>query len=138
MNLNTVKIKPELLNIALLILRLVMGTMMIANHGWTKVVKYEVLKTEFFSFLGLGSQFSLILAILAEILCSILVIFGLFTRAALVPLIITMLVAVSINNWELFGKAEMGFLYLTGFLFLLLVGPGEKSIDYKMSRKSYF
>src|SRR5690554_221505 len=91
MNLNTVKIKPELLNIALLILRIVMGTMMIANHGWTKVVKYEVLKTEFFSFLGLGSQFSLILAILAEILCSILVIFGLFTRAALVPLIITML-----------------------------------------------
>src|SRR5690554_7967972 len=87
MNLNTVKIKPELLNIALLILRLVMGIMMIANHGWTKVVKYEVLKTEFFSFLGLGSQFSLILAILAEILCSILVIFGLFTRAALVPLI---------------------------------------------------
>jgi len=138
MNLNTVKIKPELLNIALLMLRIVLGTMMIANHGWAKIIKYEVLKTSFFSFLGLGAQFSLILAILAEILCSILLIFGLFTRVALIPLIITMLVAVSVHNWELFGEAEMGFLYLIGFLFLFLVGPGEKSIDYKMSRKSYF
>src|SRR5690606_38028389 len=138
MNLNTVKITPNLLNIALLILRIVLGTMMIINHGWTKVVQYEMLKTEFFSFLGLGSQFSLILAILAEILCSILLIFGLFTRVALIPLIITMLVAISVHNWELFGKAEMGFLYLVGFVFLLLVGPGEKSIDYKMSKKSYF
>ncbi len=138
MKLSTTKISPKLLSMALLVFRLCLGGLMIVNHGWAKIVNYDVLKEQFFNFLGLGSEVSLILAISAEILCSILLVFGLYTRLALVPLIITMLVAIGTHGWQIFGKAEMGFLYLIGFLFLFLVGPGDKSIDARMNKRMYY
>lgn len=138
MKLSTTKVAPQSLNIGLLVFRLCLGTLMIANHGWMKIINYESLKNEFVSFLGLGSHISLILAIIAELLCSLLLVFGLYTRLALIPLIITMLVAVSVHHWEIFGEAEMGFMYLIGFLFLFVVGPGDKSIDARMNKRSFY
>lgn len=138
MKLNTTKISTNLLHIGLLLLRLSLGGFMIVNHGWMKITKYEVLKIEFVSFLGLGSNTSLILAIVAEVLCSILLIFGLYTRLALLPLIITMLVAINFHGWEIFGDAELSFVYLIGFVFILLVGPGDKSIDARMNKRSFY
>ena len=138
MKLSTTKISPKLLSVGLLLFRLCLGGLMIANHGWIKIVNFEVLKTQFLNFLGLGSQISLILAITAEILCSILLIFGIYTRVVLIPLIITMLVAVGTHGWQMFGEAEMGFLYLRGFVFLFIVGPGDNSIDARMNKRTYY
>lgn len=138
MKLSTTKISPKLLSVGLLLFRLCLGGLMIANHGWIKIVNFEVLKTQFLNFLGLGSQISLILAITAEILCSILLIFGIYTRVVLIPLIITMLVAVGTHGWQIFGEAEMGFLYLLGFVFLFIVGPGDNSIDARMNKRTYY
>ncbi|SFO12177.1 putative oxidoreductase [Paenimyroides ummariense] len=138
MKLSTTKISPKTLSFGLLLFRLCLGGLMIANHGWIKIVNLEVLKTQFYDFLGLGSQISLILAITVEILCSILLIFGLYTRVALIPLIVTMLVAIGTHGWQIFGDAELGFLYLIGFVFLLIVGPGDNSIDARMNKRTYF
>lgn len=138
MKLSTTKISPKTLSFGLLLFRLCLGGLMIANHGWMKIVNLEVLKTQFYDFLGLGSQISLILAITVEILCSILLIFGLYTRVALIPLIVTMLVAIGTHGWQIFGDAELGFLYLIGFVFLLIVGPGDNSIDARMNKRTYF
>lgn len=138
MKLNTTKYSPIAFHGGLLWARIVLGVLMILNHGLPKIEKYEVLKTEFYNFMGLGPQFSLTLAILAEVMCSLLIIFGLFTRLATIPLIITMIVAVSANNWAVLGKAEMGFLYLAGFVFLFLIGPGSYSLDEKMNNQKRF
>ena len=138
MKLSTTKISPKSLSFGLLLFRLCLGGLMIANHGWMKIVNLEVLKTQFYDFLGLGSQISLILAITVEVLCSILLIFGLYTRVALIPLIVTMLVAIGTHGWQIFGEAELGFLYLIGFVFLLIVGPGDNSIDARMNKRTYF
>lgn len=138
MKLSTTKISPKTLSFGLLLFRLCLGGLMIANHGWMKIVNLEVLKTQFYDFLGLGSQISLILVITVEILCSILLIFGLYTRVVLIPLIVTMLVAIGTHGWQIFGEAELGFLYLIGFVFLLIVGPGDNSIDARMNKRTYF
>ncbi len=138
MKLGTTKISPKLLSIGLLLLRVSLGGLMIANHGWVKIINYETLKTQFFNFLGLGSEISLILAIVAEILCSILLIFGLYTRIALIPLLVTMLVAAGVHGWQIFGEAELSFIYFIGFVFLLIVGPGDKSIDARMNKRSFY
>jgi len=138
MKLSTTKILPKTLSFGLLLFRLCLGGLMIANHGWVKIVNLEVLKTQFYDFLGLGSQISLILAITVEILCSILLIFGLYTRVVLIPLIVTMLVAIGTHGWQIFGEAELGFLYLLGFVFLFIVGPGDNSIDARMNKRTYF
>lgn len=138
MKLGTTKISPKLLSIGLLLLRVSLGGLMIANHGWVKIINYETLKTQFFNFLGLGSEISLILAIVAEILCTILLIFGLYTRIALIPLLVTMLVAAGVHGWQIFGEAELSFIYFIGFVFLLIVGPGDKSIDARMNKRSFY
>lgn len=138
MKLSSTKIDSKLLSIGLLFIRISFGTLMIVNHGWMKIIKFETLKLNFFNFLGMGSQISLTLAIIAEILCSILLIFGLYTRVALIPLIITMIVAASAHSLEIFGDAELAFMYLIVFIFLLIVGPGDKSIDARMNKKSFY
>lgn len=139
MKINNTETSSKTLGIGLFLLRLCLGGLMIANHGWMKIINYETLKTEFFNFLGLGSNTSLILAICAETICSLLLIFGLYTRLALIPLIVTMLVVMGVHGWELFGgDAEMGFLYLIGFVFLFIAGPGENSIDARMSKRSFY
>ncbi|UUV20475.1 DoxX family protein [Paenimyroides aestuarii] len=138
MKFSATKTAPKLLSFGLLLLRLCLGGLMISNHGWIKIVHFETLKTQFLSILGLGSHVSLILAIIAEILCSILLIFGLYTRWALIPLIITMLVATTVHGWQIFGEAEMSFLYLIGFVFLMIAGPGDNSIDARMEKRTYF
>jgi len=138
MKLSSSKIDLKLLSLGLLFIRISFGALMIVNHGWMKIVKFETLKLNFFNFLGLGPQLSLTLAIIAEILCSILLIFGLYTRLALIPLIITMIVAASAHNLEIFGDAELAFMYLIVFIFLFIVGPGDKSIDARMNKKTYY
>lgn len=138
MKISNTQTSPSAMNWGLLFLRVCLGALMIANHGWVKIINYESLKTEFMNFLGFGSQFSLILAVTAEILCSILLIFGLYTRFALIPLIITMLVAMGVNGWDVFGKAEMSFLYFIGFVFLLISGPGDNSIDARMNKRIFY
>jgi putative oxidoreductase len=116
---------------ALLLLRLMMGGGMLFGHGWGKLLK--LLAGPPFKFgdpLGVGNDFSLGLAVFAEVVCALLIIIGFKTKWATIPLIITMVVAVFIVHWDdPFGSKEKGLLYLTGYLVLLLTGPGWYSID---------
>ncbi len=118
-------------DIALLLLRVVFGGLMIIDHGWGKMQKIIGGKLEEFGDpLGLGAPISLGLATFAEVVCAALVIIGLFTRWAVIPLIITMLVAVFIANMgEPLPKMELGLLYLAAFVALGLAGPGWYSVD---------
>lgn len=116
-------------NTALLILRLGLG-ILILRHGYDKIAKFGVLQEKFMNFLHLGSKVSLILVIFAEFFCGILLILGLFTRFACIPLIIAMCVALFVaTNADFFGKGETATLYLVGFITLLLAGPGRISVD---------
>ncbi len=116
-------------NTAMLLLRLGFGILMMM-HGYQKLVNFGSLQHSFMNFLGLGSTISLALVVFAEFFCSLFIILGLFTRAATIPLIITMLVVIfKVNNSDVFLKNENAPLYLLGFLILLLLGPGKISVD---------
>lgn len=115
--------------IGTLLLRLAMGGLMIP-HGYSKLVKFASLKNEFMNFMGLGSTVSLALVIFAEFFCAALILGGLFTRLAAIPLIITMGVAVvKAHHSDVFGEAEHATLYLMGCLAILFLGPGKASLD---------
>lgn len=80
--------------------------------------------------MGIGSQFSLILVLFAELFCSMFLILGLFTRFAAIPLIIAMAVAIfSANAGKPITESELAVLYGTVFIAILFVGPGKISID---------
>lgn len=83
--------------------------------------------------MGLGPSVSFALAIFAELVCALLLSVGLFTRYALIPLIITFAVAVfSVHGADALSDKEHALLYLMTFLTLFLSGPGKYSIDAKI------
>lgn len=117
------------INIALLLLRIVSGVLII-RHGYDKILHFEDLHSKFLNFMGIGPTASVVLAIFAEFFCAILLIIGLFTRLASIPLIITMCVALfQVNHGDIFIKGEPGTLYLVCFVAILLAGPGRASVD---------
>jgi len=118
-------------DLGIALLRIGVGFFMIYGHGWGKLMKLfgdEPIK--FMDFMGLGETTSLALVVFSEVLCSLFLIFGLATRWALVPLIITMLVAVFYRHInDPFGKMEKGLLYLVPYITLFLTGAGRYSLD---------
>lgn len=122
-------------SMAALVLRVGFGILMIPNHGYVKLVEFNERKDQFMSFMGLGGTISLSLAIFAEFFCSILLIFGLFTRLATVPLLFNMLVIFSVHDWVLLGKYELATAIFIGYLALFFLGPGRYSIDYLLFKR---
>lgn len=122
--------RPIATDLGLLLLRLVSGGIMAYSHGWGKLQKMLSGDMSFADPIGMGEEASLVLTVFAEFVCGILVALGLFTRSALIPLIITMLVAVFIIHADdPFSKQEFGLLYLVPYITLFLTGPGKISLD---------
>ena len=80
-----------------------------------------------------------------EIICGMLIILGLFTRYAAVPLIIIMLVALSTTKvpvlihdgfWSMVHAARTDWSMLLGSLFLFRTGPGNISLDAYRAEKA--
>ncbi|KOS06222.1 DoxX family protein [Flavobacterium akiainvivens] len=128
-------IDKKMNSFALLLLRIVVGCFML-THG---VAKYKTLMDggEFADPIGIGSSASLWLAVFAELVCSALLIIGFATRIAVVPLLITMIVAVFIvHSADPFGNKEVGGLYLIIYVLLLITGGGKYSIDGLIGKKN--
>ncbi|MFW5663503.1 MAG: DoxX family protein [bacterium] len=118
------------INLSLLILRLGIGTLML-THGWPKVLRLTGSEEIVFPDpLGMGPVTSLVMAILAEVGSSLLIILGLATRLAAFSLLFTMLVAVFIvHAGDPFARMEMGLLYLLVYVVLFVTGSGKYGLD---------
>ncbi len=111
-------------------LRVGAGLMMLVAHGWPKLAGFAVYAERFPDPIGVGPVTSLVLAILAEVVCAVLVVVGLGTRFAAVPLVITMLVAgLVVHAPDPWAKKELALLYATVFATLVLAGGGRWSLD---------
>lgn len=124
-------------DVGLLIFRLGISALML-THGIPKVIKF--FGSESISFadpIGLGEVVTFSFAVFAEFVCSLLVILGLGTRLAVIPLIATMTVVALIVHWpDGFARQELPLLYLTGYILLFFTGGGKYSLDwYILSRK---
>lgn len=76
-----------------------------------------------------------------EILCGSLILLGLLTRLASIPLIIIMLVAIATTKaevrandgfWEMMHGSRTDWAMLLGGIFLLIKGGGKWSVDQKL------
>jgi putative oxidoreductase len=124
-------------DISLLLFRLYVGFAMFYGHGLRKFNK--LIGDEDITFadpFGIGPAPSLALAVFAEVFCSFLIVLGLFTRLATIPLIITMLVAwLMVHSGDPFGDQELPVFYLVSYIVLFLQGSGWYSLDALMNRK---
>jgi putative oxidoreductase len=122
-------------DLSLLTLRIWLGSTMLVIHGWPKLSNFGQYAEKFPDVFGLGSTASLALATFAEAFCSVLLIFGAITRFAALMLAFTMLVAFGVGHqFALTGAnpGELAFIYMAGFVTILLAGPGRYSMDAAM------
>ncbi|MBS1683482.1 MAG: DoxX family protein [Bacteroidetes bacterium] len=116
-------------DLGLLVLRVGASIFMI-HHGYGKIQHFPEIQEKFMNFLGFSGSISLCLTIFAEFFCSILLLTGLLSRLAVIPLMITMAVAaVMAHEGDFFGKGEPATIYLIIYTTLLVTGPGRYSLD---------
>ncbi|RQO70498.1 DoxX family protein [Pedobacter sp. KBW06] len=120
----------EGIHFMLLVLRVSIAVFMLF-HGYQKLqMLTSGAPIQFGDPIGVGEPASLALAVFAEFLCSILVLIGLGTRLAVIPLIVTMLIAIFIiHGPDGFDKKEMALHYLIVYAFLFVSGSGKYSVD---------
>ena len=117
-------------NLATLMLRVPLGILMCLNHGITKLSHFSELQQTFFDPLHIGHRWSLILSLFAEVFASILIVLGLFSRIAAFILCVDLIVAIFwFHRGQPLKNMEEAILFCSGFLCILLIGPGKYSVD---------
>jgi putative oxidoreductase len=134
-------LSPRSLNtdLAALVLRLVFGGLFI-YYGWMKLSNYNQILPMFGDIIGIGSKLSFNLVIFAEFFCGIFITVGFFTRLAVVPIFITMVVAFFIAHAkDTFEVKQLAFVYMLLCPVIFLLGGGRYSLDALMFRgKRYY
>ena len=129
---------------AVVLVRIVVGAIFL-SEGIQKFLFPEALGVGRFAKIGIPSPEIMAPFVgVFEIGCGFLLLLGLLTRLAAIPLIIDMLVAISTTKIPFFLKngfwaaahgARVDFAMLLGSLFLLLVGAGPWSVDARLGSR---
>ncbi len=128
---------------AILLIRLAVGGIFL-SEGVQKFLFPEALGVGRFTTIGIPApQILAPFDGVVEIGCGLLVLLGLFTRLATIPLIVDMLVAIATTKvpillksgfWSMAHEARTDWAMLLGSLFLLVAGPGPWSLDARRGR----
>jgi putative oxidoreductase len=127
----------NLTDAGLLVARLGISALML-THGIPKLLMLlSGDSANFPAVLGLSAGISLGLAVFAEVVCSVFLLAGFATRLSVIPLIVTMLIAVFfIHAADPFSIKESALHYLLVYVALLFTGAGKYSVDYLITNKS--
>ncbi|MFI3239892.1 MAG: DoxX family protein [Bacteroidales bacterium] len=129
-------------NLSRLFIRLFVGVMFL-QFGIKQIVNYNMLVNDFPAVLGMDSATTLIVMISIEICCSIMIMFGILTRIATIPPIVSMIIAEILimtgkmttlpNDIVVYQPAYLPVMFIGIFCFIILSGPGKISFDYLIS-----
>ena len=114
--------------------------LLFVSTGWGKVHDLNKV-TQFFVSLHIPAPgLNAVVVAYSELICGTLLVIGLFTRLATIPLIISMIVAILTAKlgdihglFDLVGADE--FTYLCVLIMLALIGPGKVSLDRLLVQK---
>jgi len=129
---------PRSADTALLLLRIWHGGSLLLLHGWGKFTGFSSMADKFADPFGLGPTASLALAVLGELVCTALIVLGLFTRIAVLGSAATMATAFWYAHGGRLtgqGNGELPFIYLGVFVALFIAGAGKFSLDAKLGAK---
>jgi uncharacterized membrane protein YphA (DoxX/SURF4 family) len=125
---------------ATLLIRLMVG-MVFLSEGIQKFLFADTLGAGRFAKIGLPNPDFLGPFVGSfEILCGILILLGLFTRLAAIPLILIMIVAMATTKaellanegfWSMMHGSRTDLSMFLGSMFLLIKGGGKWSVDYR-------
>jgi putative oxidoreductase len=119
-------------SVGLLILRLWLGVTLFINHGLGKLKGFDSMAPGFADPFKIGHTASFTLVVFAEVVAALMLAAGIATRFAALVLVINMSVAFfMVHKGSLSGShsGELAFIYLAGFVTLLLAGGGRMALD---------
>jgi uncharacterized membrane protein YphA (DoxX/SURF4 family) len=129
---------------AVILIRLIVGAVFL-SEGIQKFLFPAALGVGRFAKIGIpGPEILAPFVGVCEIVCGLLLLAGLLTRLAAMPMIINMLVAISTTKvpillksgfWAAAHESRADFSMLLGSLFLLIVGAGPWSLDALLDRR---
>ncbi|MBP3299688.1 MAG: DoxX family protein [Muribaculaceae bacterium] len=129
-------------NMGRLFLRLFVGIMLM-QFGLRQLSGFAETADSFPAVLGMNSEWSLIVMITIEIVCSLCIMAGFLTRVSCVPPFVAMLIAeitliagnvdmtMMVQPW--YQQNYLPIMFMGIFFFLFIVGPGKISVDYLIS-----
>jgi uncharacterized membrane protein YphA (DoxX/SURF4 family) len=128
---------------ATILVRLLVGVVFL-SEGIQKFLYPDTLGVGRFDKIGIPApSFTAPFVGVVEIACGSLLVAGLLTRAAAIPLVVDMLVAIATTKipillksgfWAMAHEARTDLCMLLGSAFLLLVGSGPLSVDARIGR----
>lgn len=144
---------------ATVLVRLLVGLVVFLPEGIQKLAFPEILGSGRFAHIGIPfPEVTGPFVGIVEMLCGSLIILGLLTRLAAVPLIVIMVVAIVSTKipiwmghdfwifhvarlsrygfWSMLHEARADFDMLLGSIYLLMEGGGAYSLDARLSRRS--
>ena len=124
------------LDISLLAFRIFLSLSLIYVHGLPKIADFEAEVANIPDPFGFGAYPSAILAVVANIICPIFIIFGFLTRPAILPILaITLTGFFIVHGADPAKVRDVPYMYSLAFLLLFILGPGKYSIDHRIWNK---
>ncbi|TWC48935.1 MULTISPECIES: DoxX family protein [Pseudomonas] len=132
--MNASRLNERAQDVGLFFLRVSGGLFLLWVHGLPKLLNYsaqlQVIEDPF----HLGTNVTLVLAIFSEVLCPLLIIFGVLVRLACLPILCLLSVALLVVHpqWSL-DEGQFGWLLLILFTSILIAGPGRLALNVRFA-----
>ncbi|MBZ9780948.1 DoxX family protein [Pseudomonas sp. REP124] len=123
-------------DLALFWLRISGCLLLLSVHGLPKLMHFQhelgVIEDPF----GMGATLTLSLAVFAEVLCPVLIMAGVLTRLATVPILFLLAVSVMLVHpeWSL-AEGQFAWMLLIIFSTIFIAGPGRLALGWKVSQR---
>jgi putative oxidoreductase len=121
-------------SLGLLFLRLAGGALLIQWRAPQWSAMLNTTRAMVSNPLGISGEFDFFLTLFSELICTILVMLGIFTKFTAVPPLVVMLVmALAMPASTAWSTREIYLLHALPFFILTFTGPGDYSIDGRVS-----
>lgn len=130
-------IGPYTPDLGLLFARLTGSLLLLHVHGIPKIVHYQQELQHIDDPLGMGRGLTLLCALFAEVLCPLLIVAGLFTRLAALPVVFLLAVSMFLvhPDWSI-AEGQFGWLLVIVFGTIALSGAGRYSLDARLRSRA--
>lgn len=121
---------------SLLVFRVLISVELMIAHGLKKIGIGGEQAEQVPNPLHLPVSFNQLFAVSANLFFPILIIIGLFTRLAIVPILAVTLIGYFVVHWnDSTLVKDLPFMYSVSFLLLFVLGPGKYSADYFINKR---
>jgi putative oxidoreductase len=118
------------IDVTLLLFRVLWSLSLLHTHGLKKLLNFEETVAHIPDPFGMGGVFNAYIAVVANIVCPVLIILGLGTRLAILPILgLTSVGFFVVHAQDPWVVRDVPLMYFLAFCLLFILGPGRYSLD---------